>query len=100
MTTSPTFDDDPVKCKPRFQKQVDRRHRLYKAHESINPLPGDQVNAALLGLLQDMEEECVEEVDTFLSEYSPSKAQELQELFQDVVDSEMKFHNKWGASKA
>lgn len=91
-TTSPTYADDPAKVKPRFQKQVDRQHVLHKAHSTIKPLPGNQVNGALLDLLQDMEEECVEEVDTFLAEYTPAKAQELQELFEDIVDSEMKFY--------
>ena len=31
---SPQFGaDDPVRKKPRFQSQVDRRHDLYKAHQ-------------------------------------------------------------------
>lgn len=34
-TTSPTFGhDDPVKKQPRFQSKPDRRHELYKKHES------------------------------------------------------------------
>lgn len=33
-TNSPTFgEDDPVKKKPRFLTQPDRRHELYKKHE-------------------------------------------------------------------
>lgn len=34
-TSSPTFGpDDPVKKQPRFQSKPDRRHDLYKKHES------------------------------------------------------------------
>ncbi|XP_068263989.1 secernin-3 isoform X3 [Nyctibius grandis] len=34
-TSSPTFGhDDPVKKQPRFQNKPDRRHELYKKHES------------------------------------------------------------------
>lgn len=34
-TTSPTFGhDDPVKKQPRFQSKPDRRHELYKKHQS------------------------------------------------------------------
>ena len=34
-TRSPTFgNDDPVKKQPRFQSKPDRRHELYKKHES------------------------------------------------------------------
>lgn len=34
-TSSPVFGpEDPVKKKPRFQTKPDRRHELYKYHES------------------------------------------------------------------
>ncbi|CAG2183494.1 unnamed protein product, partial [Oppiella nova] len=34
---SPTIPDDPVKTIPRFQRQVDRRHTLYKMHQNFYP---------------------------------------------------------------
>ncbi|XP_053123048.1 secernin-3 [Hemicordylus capensis] len=38
-TSSPVFGpEDPVKKKPRFQTQPDRRHELYKKHESATVL--------------------------------------------------------------
>ena len=42
----------------------------------------------------DMEEECVDEVGKFLDEYNPSKANELQDLFEDCVYSEIKFYSQ------
>lgn len=34
-TTSPEIVPDPAKIVPRFKNKVDRRHPLYKVHESV-----------------------------------------------------------------
>ena len=93
LTVSPSFgDDDPVKVKPRFQKQVDRRHALYASHQKLKPLPGDESNKQLLSTMAAMETQCVFDVEDFLETYDESKAEELQDLFKDVVESEVKFY--------
>ena len=95
-TTSPTYGDaDPARCKPRFQKKVDREHPLYKVHMKINPLPGTEVDRDILGTLLNMETQCIGDVEQFLQNYSPDQVGELKDLFKDVVETEMKiYHTK------
>ena len=93
-TMSPVYgDDDPAKCKPRFERKVDREHPLYKAHMKINPLPGTEVDCDTLETLLSMEAQCIGDVEQFLRGYSVDKVGELNDLFKDVVETEMKIYN-------
>lgn len=93
-TISPSYGaDDPAKIKPRFQRQVDRAHPLYAAHSKIKPIPGTDVDQSTLDTLLRMETQCIDDMEIFLKEYTPKSDAELQELFKDVVDSEMKLYN-------
>lgn len=92
-TKSPEFADDPAKALPRFQKQVDRRHGLFKAHsEMIKPLPGDAANEGLVKTLKELESGCLEDLEEFMESFDPDRMDELNELFKDVVESEVKFY--------
>ncbi|XP_077554755.1 secernin-2 isoform X2 [Haemaphysalis longicornis] len=89
---SPVFEHDPAKTKPRFQSVVDRRHALYRHHEqALSAMQkGTSAGKELHALMMELEAKCIREVDSYLD--SPGNAQELQELFKDVVESEIKFY--------
>ncbi|XP_069695187.1 secernin-2 [Periplaneta americana] len=84
-TVSPTFDDDPAKTVPRFQRQVDRAHNLYKLHAGASE--------SARSLLKDMELNCVAEVNKFLDDFAPGQSlSEVDDLLKDVVETEVKFY--------
>ncbi|KAH8009392.1 hypothetical protein HPB51_016098 [Rhipicephalus microplus] len=89
---SPVFEHDPAKTKPRFEFTVDRRHTLYRHHEQALKAmqAGSTTGKELHALMTDLEAKCIREVDSYLD--NPRSAQELQELFKDVVESEIKFY--------
>ncbi|KAL1473004.1 hypothetical protein MTO96_022574 [Rhipicephalus appendiculatus] len=89
---SPVFEHDPAKTKPRFEFTVDRRHTLYRHHEQALKAmqAGSATGKELHALMTDLEAKCIREVDSYLD--NPGSAQELQELFKDVVESEIKFY--------
>ncbi len=94
LTVSPSYGaEDPAKVKPRFQKQVDRKHALYKGHQNIKPLPGDDVNTSVLDILKSMENQCIDGVQEYLKEFGNSKNDEFSDLFKDTVETEYKFYN-------
>lgn len=78
--------------KPRFQFTVDRRHALYRHHErALSAMQaGTAAGKELHALMMDLEAKCIREVDSYLD--NPGSAQELQELFKDVVETEIKFY--------
>ncbi|XP_041366483.1 secernin-3-like isoform X2 [Gigantopelta aegis] len=95
LTVSPDFgDEDPVKKKPRFQKQVDRRHELYKHHEkfialmeSHNP-KGQMVHENL----RELESKCLEDMDEFLNNFDESAFAKVSEIFKHIANMEMNFY--------
>jgi len=95
LTVSPVFPDDPAKTSPRFQKSVNRGHMLYAAHQKINPLDDNFKQESLRNLLMGLESDCVKEVEGFLAEYDPSRVNDLEGLFGDAVETEMKFYRKY-----
>ncbi|XP_077977970.1 secernin-2-like [Glandiceps talaboti] len=94
FTISPNYgDEDPVKMKPRFQKRVDRQHPLWKAHGYARKLleEGNQEGDDLWKTMKELEEQCIEGVEEFLKGGEVDKS-EVEELFFDCVDAEMKFY--------
>lgn len=86
--------EDPAKTIPSFQRTIDRRHNLYKLHEkalqlmnSDNP-KGEELQV----LLQSLEKRCVEDMEIFLTNFTPESIPEAEDLFKDIVESEMKFY--------
>lgn len=71
---------------------MDRRHALYRHHEKALKAMQDNTKAGreLHSLMTDLEAKCMREVDHFLD--NQGSTQELQELFKDVVESEIKFY--------
>lgn len=90
---SPQFGaDDPVRKQPRFQSKVDRRHDLYKAHQTAlhamdtNPDEG----LVIYEILRELESQCLSEISAMLNGEIPGD--ELGDLFFDCVDAEIKFY--------
>uniref|UniRef100_A0A673MSH6 Secernin-2 n=1 Tax=Sinocyclocheilus rhinocerous TaxID=307959 RepID=A0A673MSH6_9TELE len=79
MVMSPQYGpDDPVRTQPRFQHQVDRKHELYKAHQTA--LTSPDAGVSLQETMRYLESQCLEEIE------------ELGDLFFDCVDAEIKFY--------
>ncbi|GLG94223.1 Secernin-2 [Gryllus bimaculatus] len=88
-TVSPKYDPDPAKVLPRFQSKVDRAHNLYKLHAAAT----SKEDSNVIALLQEMELNCVAEVETFLADFKPEQnLAEVDDLLKDIVETEVKFY--------
>jgi hypothetical protein len=76
--------------KPRFKTKVDRRHRLYRLHETF-VTSGGNPNAAALKNLEEMETRCIDELAEALKGY-PDNAADFVTLFNDCVEAEVKYY--------
>ncbi|KAG8188289.1 hypothetical protein JTE90_012122 [Oedothorax gibbosus] len=93
---SPTYPDneDPAKVKPRFQKEINRSHTLYTKHQKAYPIltsdnpKGKEINTELRRL----ETQCVKDMEGFVENFTSDKAKEVEDIFKDLVESEMKFY--------
>ncbi|XP_053119294.1 secernin-1 isoform X2 [Hemicordylus capensis] len=91
---SPIFgSDDPVKKIPRFQEKPDRRHELYKAHEWAHSIiESDQAKGQKLRrTMLDLEKQGLEAMESILSSSEVLSPSEVEDLFYDCVDTEIKF---------
>jgi len=77
-----------------FRTSVDRRHPLYKAHEKGRELmeTGSPAGQKLQTTMGHLENQCVKEVMAFVRSYKESDSNEISDLFNDIVDSEVKFY--------
>lgn len=73
---------------PRFSRSVDRSHLLYRRHKAAHKDGG----AGIAATLRDLENQCIDETQVILAALTPEKMQELDDLFKDCVDSELKFY--------
>ncbi|KAF8788745.1 secernin-2-like [Argiope bruennichi] len=93
---SPTYPDneDPAKVKPRFQKQVDRAHTLYNKHQKAYPLitSDNPKGQEIISVLRRLETQCVKDMESFVENFTADKAKEVEDIFKDLVESEMKFY--------
>ena len=95
-TVSPNFgDSDPVKCKPRFQTSVDRRHALYVAHEKLRGMLGndDSKAKALVAQMHEMEAFCVSDVNEVSASVDPASSARVFDIFKHMVELEMNFYS-------
>ncbi|XP_045596038.1 secernin-3 isoform X2 [Procambarus clarkii] len=80
-------DEDPAKVIPRFAKQVNRTHLLYRRQQAATKDGGSIVET-----LRDLERKCVQETEACLQNFDPERLSEMDDLFKDCVDSELKFY--------
>ncbi|PIK62535.1 putative secernin-2-like [Apostichopus japonicus] len=89
-TVSPDFGpEDPVRTNPRFQKQVDRRHSLYKHHENFRKSQGSE--GELMKTIFGMEKEVLTGVKEVLGGCEIVES-DLTGFFNDCVETEIKFY--------
>lgn len=94
-TISPGYgDEDPRKVVPRFQKTVDRKHELYKSHEKLLELLGadDSTARMVLQNLQELENNCIGDVEEILTKYTEESFLKVANLFKHMCDIEMNFY--------
>ncbi|XP_059583007.1 secernin-2 isoform X1 [Alligator mississippiensis] len=92
---SPSFGaEDPVKKVPRFQSRVDRRHELYREHQAAVKLmqTGQERGQKLQQTMQDLEMQGLEAVKEMLAGGITLDPEELEDLFFDCIDTEIKFY--------
>ena len=76
-----------MQVKPRFQKQINRTHLLYRRHQAA--LGEGMSNAETL---RELETNCVKETEEYLASFDKERLSEVDDLFKDCVDSELKFY--------
>ncbi|KAE8580881.1 hypothetical protein XENTR_v10024582 [Xenopus tropicalis] len=87
-TASPSFgSDDPVKQLPRFQTRPDRRHELWRKHESALKNMGNE----MLGKMKNLEKQKLKEVECILNGGDVDPAS-LAMLFPNSVEDEIKIY--------
>ncbi|KAK8743056.1 hypothetical protein OTU49_001503 [Cherax quadricarinatus] len=80
-------EEDPAKVTPRFSKKVNRSHLLYRRQQAATENGGNIVDT-----LRDLERKCVQETEACLQSFDPERLSEMDDLFKDCVDSELKFY--------
>ncbi|XP_064087468.1 secernin-3-like isoform X2 [Macrobrachium nipponense] len=80
-------DEDPAKIVPRFAKKVNRTHLLYRRQQAATENGGSIVET-----LRELERKCVQETEACLENFDPERLSEMDDLFKDCVDSELKFY--------
>ncbi|XP_050734953.1 secernin-3-like isoform X3 [Eriocheir sinensis] len=81
-------DQDPAKVVPRFASKVNRTHLLYRRQKAA-AAKGD---STIWETLRQLEEKCVQETEACLENFDPERLSEMDDLFKDCVDSELKFY--------
>ena len=98
-TTSPDFGDgDPRKIKPRFKTRVDRRHDLYTEQEKVSRLlnRGYAKGKAILKNIQDLENNCIDDVGEIMKNYDEQNYSKVAHLFDHMCEMEINFYRGWG----
>ncbi|KAM9549573.1 secernin-3 [Guaruba guarouba] len=94
-TSSPTFgQDDPVKKQPRFQTKPDRRHELYKKHESAAVVmeTTEGKGKEMLKDIQELEKQKINEMESILQNGCLDTSQAVN-LFSQCVEEELKIYS-------
>ena len=90
LTKSRTHAKDPAKQKPRFEFTVDRSHALFRAHEALQPLPGDKVDKHRLAKAVQLENDHLGVMEHLISGEMSWSVDEYGQWWEKAVDLEMK----------
>ncbi|XP_023786732.1 secernin-3 [Cyanistes caeruleus] len=94
-TTSPTFGhDDPVKKQPRFQSKPDRRHELYKKHQSAAVVMETikDKGKEMLQEIQELEKQKISQMESILQN-GCLDINQVVNLFSQCVEEELKIYS-------
>lgn len=96
-TISPVYnDDDPARSKPRFERQVDRKHKLYQCHLNLKSIleAGGPQAMQLAGTLEMLEGTCLADMEDTLNQLHALDPKKLANTFSHVIRLEMNFLKK------
>ena len=94
---SPCYgNDDPAKVTPRFQKRVDRRHDLYKAHEKLSnmldaPRPSAKADD-IIKQMHELETHCLDDMSEIVKNFDDRSKMRVAAIFNHMVEIEMNFY--------
>lgn len=93
-TLSPALHNTEGRGRSGSQTCADRRHQLYRMHEQGREVmeSGSSQGKRLLETMRGLERQCVKDVAEFLDSFEPALMEEVQELFKDITESEVKFY--------
>lgn len=91
VTVSPSTGE---RARASFQTNIDRRHPLYIAHERARSLmeSDNHTGQRLLSTMQQLEQNCIMEMQEFLQSFNEDQLKDVQDLFKDIAESEVKFY--------
>lgn len=93
LTVSPKYGaEDPINMKPRFTKEVDRRHKLYKAHGCFVT----SRKSSVAGKLKDLEKKFIQDVTEIKENYNEEKKEKASEIFKNMCTHELDFYREIG----
>ncbi|ELT93402.1 hypothetical protein CAPTEDRAFT_228449 [Capitella teleta] len=95
QTQSPDFGAEDPRCQtPRFQRKVDRRHPLWKAHAKLMELieKGESKGEMTLQQMLQMEAHCLEDIKELIKNFDAKASSKVQDIFQHMVDIEINFY--------
>ena len=97
MTRSPDYgQDDPRLTKPRFQRHVDRAHKLWSAHNKLVQLleGSDEAGrgSAMLAQIRELEQHCISDMDDINDISDDKTTARVAPIFMHMVEIEMNFY--------
>ncbi|XP_076095178.1 secernin-2-like isoform X2 [Mytilus galloprovincialis] len=93
LTVSPKYGaEDPINMKPRFTKEVDRRHKLYKAHGCFVT----SRKSSVAGKLKDLEKKFIQDMTEIKENYNEEKKEKASEIFKNMCTHELDFYREIG----
>lgn len=88
LSLSPSSQLHISQVVPRFASKVNRTHLLYRRQQAAAATG----NGTIWDTLRQLEEKCVQETEACLENFDPERLSEMDDLFKDCVDSELKFY--------
>ena len=92
---SPTYGaEDPAKIVPRFQKKVDRRHPLYKAHETLRSMchSANAKSDEIIKQMHELETHCLEDMSEIVKNFDDKSKARVATIFDHMTGIEMNFY--------
>ena len=92
---SPVYGpEDPAKVVPRFQKKVDRRHALYKAHETLRGMADSARSKSddIIKQMHELETHCLEDMSEIVKNFDDKSKARVAAIFDHMTGIEMNFY--------
>lgn len=83
--------DDPARVMPRFQRKVDRRHALYKAHQTRRDAAGG-LAPDVLTQMHELESHCLDDMTEIVKTFDEKGKAKVAGIFDHMTGIEMNFY--------